>query len=116
MCNSGRVGKEAYMAPEIVAGESYDPALADVWSLGIMWFVMLTGSPLMSLAVPSEKAFGALEKHGVGVVLEIWGHKDRISRSTISLLDKVLQINPRQRIALDQLLAHPVFSAVETER
>ncbi|EGZ18109.1 hypothetical protein PHYSODRAFT_331966 [Phytophthora sojae] len=47
MCEAGQVGKEYYMAPEIVAGERYDPTLADVWSLGIMWFIMLTGSPLL---------------------------------------------------------------------
>ncbi|EGZ18113.1 hypothetical protein PHYSODRAFT_346292 [Phytophthora sojae] len=78
MCEAGQVGKEYYMAPEIVAGERYDPALADVRSLGIMWFIMLTGSPLLSLASPSEKAFGAVAKHGVGAVIKVWGHADRI--------------------------------------
>ncbi|RLN63390.1 hypothetical protein BBJ29_001731 [Phytophthora kernoviae] len=31
-----RVGKEYYMAPEMVAGEEYDPVKADIWSLGII--------------------------------------------------------------------------------
>ncbi|EGZ18023.1 hypothetical protein PHYSODRAFT_255780 [Phytophthora sojae] len=41
-----RVGKEYYMAPEVVAGKTNDPVKADIWSLGIMWFILLTGSPL----------------------------------------------------------------------
>uniref|UniRef100_H3H0P6 Protein kinase domain-containing protein n=1 Tax=Phytophthora ramorum TaxID=164328 RepID=H3H0P6_PHYRM len=111
ICDGGRVGKEFYMAPEVVAGDRYDPTLADVWSLGIMWFIMLTGSPLLSLASPSEKAFGAVERHGVGAVFEMWGHSSRISRRTISLLEKMLQIDPHQRVRVDQVLAHPLFSS-----
>ncbi|GMF44073.1 unnamed protein product [Phytophthora lilii] len=45
-----RVGKEYYMAPEVVAGKTYDPVKADIWSLGIMWFILLTGSPLVAIA------------------------------------------------------------------
>ncbi|KAG2769198.1 hypothetical protein PC129_g1977 [Phytophthora cactorum] len=112
VCQGGQVGKNFYMAPEIVAGKRYDPTLADVWSLGIMWFIMLTGSPLVSLASPSEKAFGAVERHGVSAVIEVWGHSDRISRNTISVLEKMLQIDPRRRIRLDQVLTHPLFSIV----
>lgn len=47
------VGKDNYMAPEVVAREAYDPSKADVWSLGIMWFMMLTGSPLLPIASPT---------------------------------------------------------------
>ncbi|CAI5742594.1 unnamed protein product [Peronospora destructor] len=109
ICDGCQVGKEFYMAPEIVAGERYDPLLADVWSLGIMWFILLTGSPLLSLASPSVKGFDAVVQYGVGVIFESWGHSNRISKNTISLLEKMLQIDPRRRISLDQVLVHPVF-------
>ena len=32
------------MAPEVVLGEAYD-AKVDVWAIGVMTYIMLTGSP-----------------------------------------------------------------------
>lgn len=104
------VGKEFYMAPEVVARESYDPKKADVWSIGIMWFMMLTGSPLLTIASPSEKGYLALANHGVGAVFTAWGLRDRISDETINLIGQMLQIDPTKRISLEAVLAHPVVS------
>ena len=41
--NKQRVGKTSYMAPEVFARKKYDPRAADIWSLGVMLFMMLIG-------------------------------------------------------------------------
>ncbi|GCC35165.1 hypothetical protein chiPu_0013647 [Chiloscyllium punctatum] len=36
-------GSAAYAAPEILNGEKYDPFKADIWSLGVLLYVIVTG-------------------------------------------------------------------------
>lgn len=41
--NDGRVvGKEKYMCPELYFAEEYDARLVDIWSAGVIFFLMLT--------------------------------------------------------------------------
>uniref|UniRef100_H3GYB0 Protein kinase domain-containing protein n=2 Tax=Phytophthora ramorum TaxID=164328 RepID=H3GYB0_PHYRM len=105
-CCVGRVGKDYYMAPEVVAGEEYDPVKADVWSLGIMWFVMLTGSSLVPLASVQEKAFVGLMRCGVAAVFKSWKYDDKLSRGVIDLISCMLEVDPAERIALEDILTH----------
>ncbi len=36
------VGTESYRAPEVNSGFGYDPSLADVWSLGVTLFFIVS--------------------------------------------------------------------------
>ena len=38
------IGTPAYLAPEIIKEEGYNNFQADVWSLGVMSFIALTGT------------------------------------------------------------------------
>ncbi|GAB9466630.1 hypothetical protein Gpo141_00004000 [Globisporangium polare] len=126
------VGKEYYMAPEVVvaqcagensvigeadmrAAKSYDPVQADIWSLGVIWFMLLTGAPLVAIASPSDKVLNAIAKHGVGVIFRAWGLTSGISKESIDLLSRMLQVNPSARVSIDDVLASALMQALEED-
>ncbi|EEY62871.1 protein kinase [Phytophthora infestans T30-4] len=107
----GRVGKAYYMAPEVVASRAvYDPKAADVWSLGIILFILVTGSPLVSLATEEDAAFRAFRKVGVRDVMEAWRMDDLLEGSAMQLLHGMLQCDPTKRLTIEQVLNHAAFT------
>jgi serine/threonine protein kinase len=109
LCNE-RVGKGYYMAPEVVVEQLYEPAAADMWSLGIMLFIMLTGSPLTPSASDKEKAFNALRQFGVREILAAWRMDALVSESAMDLLENLLQIEPSKRLTIEEVAAHPALA------
>lgn len=47
-------GSKAYMSPDILRGEPYDPKKADVWSLGVITFILVSGR------MPFDESVGTL--------------------------------------------------------
>lgn len=106
-----RVGKLGYMAPEVVAEMAYDPKQADVWSLGILFFVLLTGSPLVDIASADCDRFLAFCRFGVRRILVEWGIAAELHEETIDLCERLLQINPSDRISLAAVQQHSAFNS-----
>ncbi|GEQ67050.1 hypothetical protein JCM33374_g713 [Metschnikowia sp. JCM 33374] len=94
-------GSPHYASPEIVAGKNYHGAPSDIWSCGIILFALLTGH----LPFDDENIRRLLMKVQNGKFImpkEIsWEAKDLISR--------MLQVNPRDRISIENILAHPLL-------
>ncbi|DAZ92870.1 TPA: hypothetical protein N0F65_002982 [Lagenidium giganteum] len=110
------VGKLYYMAPEVVKGIDYDPACADIWSLGVLLFVMITGSPLIAEESPREATYRVLTKCGIGRILEMWGLRRAFSRLTVDLLARMLQMDASKRLDIDGVLRHPALRAYNNQR
>ena len=92
-------GTLAYSAPEIRKSFSslVCPFAADVWSLGIVLFCLLTGS----------WPFTDIENLTPETPIEL--ARADLSPLTESLLKTILQTNAKSRPTVDQLLAHPWF-------
>jgi serine/threonine protein kinase len=105
----GRVGKLGYMAPEVAAGHPYDPFLADVWSMGVSFFILLTGSPLIEMASVDCPGFRAFRRLGLRRVLTDWKMIDDFHEETINLAERMLEVDPHNRIPLQAILRHSAF-------
>ena len=61
-------GKPYYLAPEAYSG-CYDAGPADIWSLGIILYILLTGSPPFGIANDSDEVFEPFSHIGFDYLL-----------------------------------------------
>ncbi|KAG9406775.1 hypothetical protein AC1031_003099 [Aphanomyces cochlioides] len=99
------VGKQFYMAPEVVQGVVYVAAKADVWSLGVILFMLLTGMPLWQIASPTDANFAYFSKHGFRALLRMW-NLHHLDIDAVDLLEHMLVRQPRKRIELKHVASH----------
>ena len=93
------------MAPEVCGREKYGPAV-DVWSSGVVLFILLTGAP------PWERPpqFGSAPDLDVGRDL---GH---VSSDAVDLILRMLRPFPGDRCTAQEALSHPWFKREERNR
>eukprot|EP00010_Vexillifera_abyssalis_P008033 CAMPEP_0201545060 /NCGR_PEP_ID=MMETSP0173_2-20130828/1623_1 /ASSEMBLY_ACC=CAM_ASM_000268 /TAXON_ID=218659 /ORGANISM="Vexillifera sp., Strain DIVA3 564/2" /LENGTH=552 /DNA_ID=CAMNT_0047953367 /DNA_START=6 /DNA_END=1664 /DNA_ORIENTATION=- len=90
-------GSPLYMAPEILRGESYS-AKADLWSVGSIFFELLTGHP----PYPCSSIIELIKKHqseGNKPVPIPDDLRARVSPECVLLLQRLLEKNPDKRIS-----------------
>ncbi|CAN6206472.1 unnamed protein product [Urochloa humidicola] len=96
-------GTPAYVAPEILARKGYDPAKVDIWSCGVVLFVLAAGY------LPFNDA------SLVNMYRKIYAGKFRcpswFSPALRDLLRRVLHPDPAARIDADGIVAHQWFVA-----
>jgi MAP/microtubule affinity-regulating kinase len=82
-------GTPTYMAPEIVTRKEYSGPPADVWALGILLFVMLSGC--FPFKAPTDRElFKKIEKG-------IFSIPSHVSAGARALIHKILNVNPEER-------------------
>jgi serine/threonine protein kinase len=92
-------GSPAYTAPEILLAHEYDGQLADVWSLGVLIYVMLAGRFPFQGATRAELSRNVLRGS--------FASPSGLSREPESLLRRILVLDPNQRYTIDNVRAHP---------
>ena len=92
-------GTPAYIAPEILLNKGYEGFGVDIWSAGVVLYAMLSGT------VPF-KGNNLKDLHNLiinGEYKEIKG----ISKDAEDLLKNLLEVEPKERIKIEEILNHP---------
>ena len=99
-------GTKSYMAPEIISHQAYSGAAVDVWSAGVVLFIMLCGNPPFDIAARTDWWFNAISMNRYdrfwAAHLRAAAHM-RTNAIAQNYVNGILRPNPADRPTLDQL-------------
>lgn len=99
-------GSLAYSAPEILLGDSYDAPAVDVWSLGVILYMLVCGHPPFQEANDSETLTMIMDcKYDIS---------HHVSQDCRNLISRMLLRNPEKRATLSEISKHPWLSSINT--
>jgi len=99
--NDSICGTLEYLAPEIVNNLGHDEKV-DIWDLGILLFEMLTGRTPFHITEDKNEIFNSIRNLKI-----VW--TDDFPKLARDLVTKILVINPKDRLKLDEILNHQWF-------
>ncbi|XP_037948441.1 SNF-related serine/threonine-protein kinase [Teleopsis dalmanni] len=90
-------GSLAYSAPEILLGDSYDAPAVDIWSLGVILYMLVCGQPPFEKANDSETLTMIMDcKYTV---------PPQVTPSCRNLIASMLVRDPKKRASLEEIAA-----------
>lgn len=92
-------GSPHYAAPEVIRADKYKGDMVDIWSLGVILYACLARQ--LPFDAPDIQSLLSLVKKGNYSV------PSNISRPARDLIWRILQVNPRDRITIEQMWRHP---------
>jgi len=101
-------GTPSYMAPEIIAKKEYYGPPADVWSLGVILYAMLSGK--FPFKGSTEKDLFANITKGIYIP------PAAVSIAARNLLSKLLNVSPIRRPTCDEVMKDPFVCGVVEEK
>ena len=91
-------GSYAYAAPEVIMGDSYKGESADIWSMAVILYAMVTGRlPFKDSDVKSLLCD----------ISKLLRFPSRVSDECKDLIRAMLTFNPKERATLDEIKTHP---------
>ncbi|TVY93337.1 Serine/threonine-protein kinase [Lachnellula willkommii] len=99
-------GSPHYAAPELIRGSTYRGEKVDIWSMGVILYASLSGRlPFDVEGIGREWIPPLLSKIRKGS----YERAPECSDDAASLIWRMLQVNPRDRINLSQIWRHPLL-------
>jgi serine/threonine protein kinase len=103
----GRCGKNNYMSPEIYKNLSFFGEAIDVWALGVILFMFVTGHPPYKFAHSADMNFDRTVKKLKSYVESF---HVKMSLEAFDLLNGMLQEDAKKRWSMEKILAHPCLT------
>ena len=104
-------GSPHYAAPEVIESKSYDGGKADVWSCGVILYVLLTGTPPFNY----DGDEGNLAPLFHAITRADYSMPSNISPEAKRLIARILVANPKNRITIEQIWDHPFMCKYDRE-
>lgn len=103
------MGTPIYVAPEIIEGKEYLGERVDVFSCGVVLFIMLTGRYPFYCATREDKRYKLLMERNTTEYWKTLEGKISISVESRDLLERMFAYDPNERISLDDIEGHPWY-------
>lgn len=109
-------GSPPYIAPEVISrssrgenskGAGYRPDVVDIWSCGIVLFVLLAGNTPWDSPTDTSAEFDEYVRTNARTSDELW---HELPTATLSLLRGMLNIDPASRFSLEDVRRHPWYT------
>eukprot|EP00471_Norrisiella_sphaerica_P003657 CAMPEP_0184489588 /NCGR_PEP_ID=MMETSP0113_2-20130426/15878_1 /TAXON_ID=91329 /ORGANISM="Norrisiella sphaerica, Strain BC52" /LENGTH=470 /DNA_ID=CAMNT_0026873105 /DNA_START=60 /DNA_END=1473 /DNA_ORIENTATION=- len=102
------VGTEKYMAPEVVRGLSYTKA-CDIWSCGVILFVMYAGYPPYVSPNKNDWWFDKLLKGNFKYFWMAHEQQRKFEDDFKDLINQMLTVDESKRASIEDIKKHPWF-------
>ena len=97
-------GTPEYLAPEMVTKSGHNESV-DIWALGVLLFEMLTGRTPFNYTGDRIQLFNNIKTLRI-----VW--TDDFPQLAKDLVGRILRLNPKDRLTLDQMINHQWFKEV----
>jgi len=104
-----QMGTPIYVAPEIIEGKEYLGERVDVFSCGVVLFIMLTGRYPFYCATREDKRYKLLMELNKQEYWRTLEGKIAISVEARDLLERMFAYDPNERINLEDIEGHPWY-------
>ena len=95
------LGTPSYVAPEILLKRFYYGKSGDIFSLGIMLFILVTGKLPFKIALPNDNLYKYIIR---GDYVEFWKRKNmNISSNFMELFDNMIAFDYTQRPSISEI-------------
>lgn len=108
-------GSPPYIAPEVITcshrgqskGSGYHPDIVDIWSCGIVLFVLLAGNTPWDSPSDDSYEFHEYLATNSRTTDELW---QKLPPATLSLLRGMLTVDPKGRFSMEDVRRHPWYT------